>query len=143
MVLLRCASGWKLGDGSLTRYRTDVRLENEYVLLKHSDLPSVAVAEVLQRAIEQLLKKSGFAALLVDTTEMEAPPADARDAMWAWCEARPHIRVAILVQSELKRITANMDAVSRRVNIRSFHDRDDAVRWLMLRRAPTTVDVDD
>jgi hypothetical protein len=116
--------------GDAERFAKDVTVADGYVLLSHSELPSIAVAEVLQRAIEGALEESGHRALLIDTRSMPSPPEDARESMWTWTKQHPEIAIAIVVHSELKRVTANMTAVSRNVRLRSFHDLGEAVSWL-------------
>ncbi|MCH2108173.1 MAG: hypothetical protein MK135_02505 [Polyangiaceae bacterium] len=102
-------------------------IAKNYVLVEVPRVPSVQVAEALCRAMDEALKTSRLRAVLFDTRCTEMPPRDANAYIWEWTRRGVHHDVAaIVVKSELLKVSGNMTAISKGVQLRSFHELNDA-----------------
>ncbi|MEL6546342.1 MAG: STAS/SEC14 domain-containing protein [Myxococcota bacterium] len=91
----------------------------------------VDIARQWMAAIEAELRREGKTKILWDSRGAEVHPSEVREWIWNWLKSTTYLKFsAILVESSLLRVTANMSALSSKVPIRSFHDRSEAVEWL-------------
>ncbi len=111
-------------------YRT-ARREWGLVVRYTGRVGDIDTAERWFEAIEEELLAGGFSQVLWDSRDAETLPPDARDRIWAWLEeARVLQRSAILVRSEMLRLSANLSSVGGRLKLRAFHDLGEAEAWL-------------
>lgn len=93
---------------------------------------TVPVTTAFHRDIEIFLRSSGLTRVVWDSRRIEPPPPAVRAYNWAWFEHTDLINAAaIVVNSELLRVSGNMRSLSRHLRLRSFNDSDEAVRWLL------------
>jgi hypothetical protein len=93
---------------------------------------TIAVTDVFHRDVEAFLRHSGLTRVVWDSRRVEPPPPAVRVHRWAWFERTELIKAAaIVVNSELLRVSGNMHSLSRQLPLRSFNDLDEAVRWLL------------
>jgi hypothetical protein len=114
----------------------EVESREGYVVARLTgSMRSVGDAHQVQQKIERALRSSGHALLLMDNRLTGVPAVEARESMWAWCHDSPLIeRAALLLESELSLVRANMTAVGKRTPLRSFGREDEAVAWLIDRK---------
>jgi hypothetical protein len=104
--------------------------EGWLLVVQHGRLPDVAAARALQQRVEQACDAQGSRRVLFDNRDTEPPDDEVRDAMFEWAVNELE-RVALLLRSDLKRVRANMDALSRRGRVRAFVDEREATAWLI------------
>jgi len=69
--------------------------------------------------------------VLFDSRDTQTPPKAASDVVWKWAgQGKRHTAVALVVKSELLKVSANMTALSQRVRLRSFGSIHDAESFL-------------
>lgn len=100
----------------------------------------VTMAEPLQTSdevdrllvkVEAALGRAGYERVLFDFRGIkDRHPEQVREAMWTWAARHPGFAIAIVVDSEMARVSTNMTALSRRVRLRSFMDETEARAWL-------------
>lgn len=114
-------------------FRCEVETREGYVLARQSGkLQTVDEARQVQQAVERALEKAGHGLLLFDNRLTGEPGNDARESMWAWCRDCSFVkRVAILLESDLSLVRANMTAVGKRSPVRSFDTEEAALAWLL------------
>ena len=89
-------------------------------------------ARAVQRSIESELVEHGFQKVLFDMRHVDEHDDEVREEMWAWAEKSPHFHaLALLIESELSRIRANMTAVGRKARVRAFGSPLQAEMWLV------------
>lgn len=102
-----------------------------YLLVRDRSIPDLGMARVALEQLDQALVSSGVRGIIFDTREMTPPSPEVNELYWNWVTAgKNHDRVAILVESEMRRIEGNMKALSKRVKLRSFHELEAAQKWL-------------
>lgn len=101
-------------------------------------LGSVDEARRVQQLLERALHNAGHGLVLFDNRLTGEPESEARESMWAWSRDCTVVeRVALLLESDLSLVRANMTALSKRSPVRSFSDEDEARTWLLKRRTGT------
>jgi hypothetical protein len=99
-------------------------------------LRSRSEAERLQGSIERALVEHGVHKLVFDMRGVQEHIEDVRDAMWAWAARGEKVQaVALLIESELSRIRANMTALGRSARVRAFGAPLQAEMWLVKARS--------
>lgn len=93
-------------------------------------LADASEARRMQSAIELTKTKHRSSGILFDNRKTGVPPDEVRRLMWAWVMSAGFERVALLLESEMAVIRANMDALSKRTALRAFSREEDAVAWL-------------
>ena len=127
-------------DPRVGPFRCDVEKREGYVLARQSGkLETVEEAQKVQQMLERTLEQTGHGLVLFDNRLTGDPDTAARDSMWAWCRDCPHVeRVALLLESDLTLVRANMTAVGKRSPVRSFNAEEAAVTWLLEKRSART-----
>jgi hypothetical protein len=93
---------------------------------------TVAITNAFHRDVEAFLRSSGLTRVVWDSRRIEPPPPAVRAYNWSWFERTELVKAAaIVVNSELIRVSGNMRSLSRQLRLRSFNDPDEAVRWLL------------
>lgn len=111
----------------------EIWVRDNYVLVKDEHIPDAEVAHKALARVDETLKKAGSVNILFDTRDMPVPSEEVNAIYWEWVTAGAnHKHVALLVNSEMKRIEGNMRAVSKGVRLRSFHSLEDAEAWFNL-----------
>lgn len=89
-----------------------------------------SMSEVLaeQRAVTQACAARHDRRVLFDNRHTLAPDEALRDAMFDW--AATFERAALLLESEMVAVRANMWAVARKATVRAFHEEKTAALWL-------------
>jgi hypothetical protein len=109
-----------------------ILVRDGYVLVVNHRVTDVERASAVCRAIDAALTDHGLRRVLLDTRRTESSDEPVRAAMWAWVKTgRNHDRCAIVVESELKRVSGNMTARALGVQLRSFSDLAEAEAWLV------------
>lgn len=117
------------------RYR--MTAEAGYVLVVYEGAPAtIAEADVWQRDVDSFLRATNLTRVIWDSRPGSPLSREVRAHIWAWLERAEVVKAsAIVVNSELLRVSGNMSSVSRGLRLRSFHDFQDAAVWLL--RQPT------
>lgn len=97
------------------------------------DLPSMRRMQAAIELQKQQIKATGA---LFDNRRTGIHDDAIRKAMWAWVTGAGFSRVALLLESELSVVRANMDAVAKRATLKAFARESDAIAWLRADRAP-------
>lgn len=109
---------------------THIELRKGYVLVvMYGRLESLAQALREQREVARVCASRGDRRVLFDNRHTEAPAEDVRNAMFEW--AGTFERSAILLQSEMGAVRANMWAVAHKLDVRAFASEEAAERWLL------------
>ncbi|MCA9681686.1 MAG: hypothetical protein KC431_18150 [Myxococcales bacterium] len=109
----------------------EVQALDGYVLVNNERVPDVETGRKILAAVDEALRKTGLRSVMFDTRDLPPPPDAVNRVLRAWVDAGAnHDRVALLVRSDLKRIASNMRAQSKGVELRSFHDVEEAEVWL-------------
>lgn len=109
----------------------DIWVRAGYVLVRDREIASLAIAREALATIDAALIENDLHMVVFDTRELHSPSEAVNALYWEWVMAGAnHDRVALLVKSEMKRVEGNMRALSKRVQLRSFHDLADAEMWL-------------
>ncbi|MEM9069137.1 MAG: hypothetical protein AAGE52_11555 [Myxococcota bacterium] len=122
--------------GIATQEIRDLRyqvLPRNYGLLVRYEgrVSDIATAEEWFHALDTELTGRRVSQILWDSRPAKAHPPEVRKRIWEWLEeARVLKRSAILVDSEMLRLSANLSAVGGKVRIRAFHDFAEAEGWL-------------
>lgn len=94
----------------------------------------VSTVNIAGRWLEDLdgaLSKTGLDQILWDSRAAKGHPPEVRDRIWEWLEqARVLKRSAILVQSEMLRLSANLGSIGGKPVVRAFREFHDAIAWL-------------
>ena len=97
----------------------------------------VATVEIADQWFEDLeseLRRASVEQIMWDSRTADPHPAEVRARIWEWLEAANVLkRSAILVESEMLRVSANLSAVGGRIRLRSFHLFQEAEAWLQSR----------
>ena len=99
------------------------------VVVQEGALKSVTEAEALQERVESQCQAAGCRRIVFDNRKTTAHTDDVRTAMFEWASTT-FDRVALLLESEMMGVRANMEALSRGAKLRAFHDLAEAVAWL-------------
>jgi hypothetical protein len=103
--------------------------EDHLIVVQEGALESVPQAEALQQRVESRCQEVGCRRVVFDNRKTTAHPDDVRAAMFDW--ATTHFeKVALLLESDMIGVRANMEALSRGAKLRAFHDLAEAVAWL-------------
>jgi hypothetical protein len=121
------------GRKTIGSLRYSLRAKPGYASLVYEGTPAtISAADVWQRDIEAFLRASRLTHLLCDSRNADPLPPPVRGHIWAWLTRAEVVKVsAIVVTSELLRISGNMSSVGRQLRLRSFHELDEAVAWLL------------
>jgi hypothetical protein len=125
----------ELADGQKTIGALRYRLTGEagYALVVYEGAPATLTeVDLWQRDIDTFLRASHLARVVWDSRPGATISREVRAHMWAWLERAEVVKAsAIVVNSELLRISGNMSSVSRGLRLRSFHDFESAVAWVL------------
>ena len=103
----------------------------DYVLVDVPDVPNADAVRHLCAAIDRALEAAELRAVLFDTRTTAKPTDEVNKAMWEWtADCRHHDVVAIVVKSELLRVSGNMTALSKGIGLKSFSTIPDAEAFL-------------
>ncbi|HEU4412377.1 MAG TPA: hypothetical protein VFS43_44455 [Polyangiaceae bacterium] len=125
----------ELADGQKTigalRYR--LTAEAGYALVVYEGAPATLTeVDLWERDIDAFLRASRLSRVVWDSRPGSPLSREVRAHVWAWLERAEIIKVsAIVVTSELLRVSGNMSSVSRGLRLRSFHDLESAVAWVL------------
>ncbi|HWB79437.1 MAG TPA: hypothetical protein VG755_30955 [Nannocystaceae bacterium] len=100
------------------------------LVVQHGRLGDLDEARALQAKVLHACDARGSRRVLFDNRDTEPPADDVRDAMFEWAVTELE-RAALLLRSDLKRVRANMDALSRRGRVRAFVVEHEAIAWLL------------
>ncbi|MCU0683408.1 MAG: hypothetical protein MUF34_14405 [Polyangiaceae bacterium] len=116
--------------------RYSLRAEPGYALLVYEGAPAtITAADVWQRDIDAFLRACHLTRVLWDSRNADPLPPPVRAHTWAWLTRAEVVKVsAIVVRSELLRISGNMSSVGGQLRLRSFHELGEAVEWLLRQR---------
>lgn len=124
-----------LGDAQLLtigplQYRAAVK--DAYLLVQYSGkVATCEVADEWLAALDDLLLRHDVDTVLWDSRPADPHPSSVRSRIWTWLEAaRVLKRSAIIVESEMLRLSANLSSTGRTLKLRAFVSFDDAHRWL-------------
>ncbi len=117
------------------RYRCIAR--PSYLLVCYEGVVGdVAVAEEWLQALDEALSKHDLSQILWDSRPASPHPPVVRERIWAWLEEAKVLKCsAILVQSEMLRLSGNMSAVGGKLDLRAFGNFCDAEQWLQSKAA--------
>ncbi|MEM9190381.1 MAG: hypothetical protein AAGF12_14445 [Myxococcota bacterium] len=103
-----------------------------YLLVRYSGrVETGEIARSWFRQLESLLLDHSVDQILWDSRPAKPHPAEVRTMIWDWLEGgRVLKRSAILVESEMLRLSANLSAVGGTLRLQAFHRFDEAERWL-------------
>jgi hypothetical protein len=121
-------------------HRFEIEARDGYLLVRcRGVMGSVEEAKRVQETIEPELQRAGHGLVLFDNRLTGDPATEAREAMWAWCRDCALVeRVALLLESDLNLVRANMTALGKRSPVRSFNEETEASAWLLKRRTGST-----
>ena len=127
-------------DPRAGQHHCEVEAREGYLFVRQRGvLDSVAEAQRVQQKIERALREHGVQLVMFDNRSTGEPAPEARESMWNWCRDCPLVeRVALLLESDLTLVRANMTALGKRTQLRSFSDEALATEWLLKRRTGTT-----
>jgi hypothetical protein len=122
------------------QHHCEVEAREGYLFVRQSGvLDSVAEAQRVQQKVERALRQHDMRLVMFDNRRTGEPAAQARESMWDWCRECPFVeRVALLLESDLTLVRANMTALGKRTQLRSFSDEKLAAEWLLKRRTADT-----
>jgi hypothetical protein len=103
------------------------------VVWQSGRLASLDEARALQKAVRSRCLRAGVRRALFDNRQTLAPEEAIRDLIWAWVrDPADFERVALLLESSMGVVRANMTAVSQKVRLRAFTSFEEARQWLLL-----------
>ncbi len=113
------------------RYHAIPRLG--YLLIRYAgQVESVKIAERWFQHIDGTLERNMLTRVLWDSRPAAGHPPAVRARIWEWLEeARVLQRSAILVESEMLRLSANLSGLSGSLSLKAFRDFDQAEQWLL------------
>lgn len=95
------------------------------------DVDSIATADAWIEHIEAALRDHDLSKVLWDSRPANQLPTDVRAHIWAWLERGEIVKAsAILVHSELLRVSANLSGMGTKLVLKSFGQPDEAIGWL-------------
>ncbi len=117
---------------SLGKLRYDAQPGPGYLRVEfEGEIDSVELADDWLEHIEDVLSEHGLARILWDSRPAMPFPSDVRAHFWAWLESSSLVRAsAVLMHSEMLRVSANLSAVSRKLVLKAFTEPDVAIAWL-------------
>lgn len=108
-----------------------ITIQERYVLVEVKEVPDLRVAQLFCRAIDQALTRSRLRAVIFDSRVTSSPSQEVNRAIWAWCRAgKHHDVIAIVVSSELLKVSGNMTALSEGVRSRSVGTVHEAAAFI-------------
>jgi len=99
-------------------------------ITSHGCLPTLTATREVQRRIDFQLRNQPRKLALFDNRGTEVAADDVRDCMWDWV-AETFSRTALVVNSEMVCVRANMTALMRGVRVRAFSSKVLAASWLL------------
>ena len=124
-----------LGDAELLtigplQYRAVVN--DTYLLVQYSGMvATVEVADEWLATLDGLLRRHGVDTILWDSRPADPHPSSVRSRIWTWLEAAQVLKCsAIIVESEMLRLSANLSSTGRTLKLRAFVSFDAAHLWL-------------
>jgi hypothetical protein len=97
-------------------------------------LEDLAQAERMQREIEAHAERTACQLVLFDNRNTDVVSNEIRRSMFDWVTTQ-FDRAALLLQSDLAVVRANMDSLARGAKLRAFDNALEAVDWLRASRA--------
>ena len=109
-----------------------IEARGNHLLVEQSGcLQSKLEATALQDAVLAACRAHRVRRVIFDNRQSLVPPEEVRDLMWRWVGDPAHLeRVALVLESTMASVRANMTAVSHGVRLRSFTTVDDARAWI-------------
>jgi len=115
----------------LAGHRYSIEAFAAYIIVRQEGtLDSPISMRKMQGEIDQTCKTRGVTRVLFDNRHTGVHGDEIRAGMWAWVKGAGFSRIALLLESEMAVVRANMDALSRRTHLRAFSREPDAVAWL-------------
>jgi len=91
----------------------------------------VAEGQQALAAVARALDEHGLKRVLVDQRGTGAQREDVREQFWGWMVEPGRLdAIALVLDSELAGVEANMTAISRHLKLRAFTDRLEAEQWV-------------
>lgn len=116
------------------RYRFEARGGHAWIYYG-GRVSTVDIARTWLGQIDDFLLEHGLARVIWDSRQAEGHPPDVRTVIWEWLTAARVLKAsAILAESEMLRVSANLSSMSSGLKLRSFGDADAAHEWLMAQR---------
>lgn len=114
------------------RLRYFFRVRDGFLQIRYfGEVDSVETAAKWLEHIEQTLREHGRSRVLWDSRPALPLPNDVRTHIWEWFGSSEVLRAsAIVVESELLRISANLSVTGSTLVLRAFGDEDEATAWL-------------
>jgi len=112
--------------------RYDMQPGPGYLRIEYAgEVDSIATADAWIEHIEATLREHGLEKVLWDSRPAMQLPTEVRAHIWAWLERREVVKVsAILVHSELLRVSANLSGMGTKLVLKAFGEPDVAIGWL-------------
>lgn len=127
---LKLLSSESIREIGLLRYqRASLR---DYLLLRYwGSVADAATADAWLADLEQALAQSGLSQILWDSTKAEPHSKDVRARILQWAKTTAALRrSAIVVQSDMLRLSANLSGLDQSVTVRGFATIAEADAWL-------------
>lgn len=123
---------WRIGPWDALGRPNGLLGDATYPLLWYSgQVASLDIAQTWFDDLDQELAAACLEQVLWDSRPADGHPPAVRDAIWNWLEHGKVLkRSAILVESEMLRVSANLSAVGGRLCLRAFYSLEDAEAWL-------------
>lgn len=118
-------------DETAPRYGVAIRMWRGGVLVveRSGELGTVEDAIAVQETIETTAQRTGARKLVLDNRRTDPSSAPAVALMRQWLRMADFDAVALVLESELLRVSVNMDSVGHGRRIRAFGSVEDAVGW--------------
>lgn len=120
-----------MSERMASTYGVAIRLRRGRVLVaeRTGGLATMEDAIAVQETIEGMAQRFGARKLVLDNRRTDPSSAAAVTVMRKWLRAADFDAVALVLESELLRVSVNMDSVGTGRRIRAFGTVDDAVEW--------------
>lgn len=124
------------GQKTIGQLRYRLRAEASYAVVTYEGSPdTITVADAWQRDIDAFLRASQLSRVVWDSRAADPLIPAVRAHIWAWLTRAEVVKAsAIIVKSELLRVSGNMSSVGGHLRLRSFHTFENAVEWLLQQR---------
>jgi hypothetical protein len=94
-------------------------------------IEDLADARRAQQQLDDALEGTGARRAVFDRRGQGDHDPEVREAMWSWLSQGGRLdAVALVLDSELARVRANMTAISRHVKLKAFIDPEEAEQWV-------------
>ena len=109
----------------------EITSQGDHALIHQTGrLANVADARKMQREIVERCLEWGVRRAVFDNRATIAPDDEVRELMWEWLVDVDLERVALLLESPMAVVRANMTALAKGLKVRAFAELDEARAWL-------------